>query len=151
MEDFRNLLTIKPQSPDKKKNVLEIWMNWDSNDADYIEKTDEMDPEVLFGCKKLIDCLAYITLPYNFKGHNWNDNVFQHNIPYNHDINNLIGILAENDFIVYYDWGYCHSCEGLKITYYDENATPFNITFDNIHNRWKNMSYEEICQEINDI
>lgn len=151
MEDFRNLLTIKPQKPIKKKNVLEIWMKWDSNDADYIEKTDEMDPEVLFGCKKLIYCLAYITLPYNFKGHNWNDPVFQQNIPYNYDINNLIGILAENDFIVYSDWGACHTCERLKITYYDENGTPFNITFDNIHKRWENMSYEEICQEINDI
>ena len=63
MEDFRNLLTIKPQKPIKKKNVLEIWMKWDSNDADYIEKTDEMDPEVLFGCKKLIyHKLLYITL-----------------------------------------------------------------------------------------
>lgn len=40
MEDFRNLLTIKPQKPAKKKNILKIWMNWDSNDADYIERTE---------------------------------------------------------------------------------------------------------------
>ena len=47
--------------------------------------------------------------------------------------------------------GYCHTCEDLKINYYDENGTPFNITFNDIHKRWKKMSYEEICKEINDI
>lgn len=151
MEDFRNLLTIKPQKPTKKKNVLEVWMEWDSNDADYIERTEEMDPKVLFGCKKLIYCLAYITLPYDFKGHDWNDAAFEHHIPNNCDIDDLMDVLSENDFMVYSDWGPCHSCEGLEITYYDENSTPFNITFNDIHKRWKKMSYEEICQEINNI
>ena len=151
MEDFRNLLTIKPKRPSKKKNILEVWMNWDSNDGDYIERTEEMDPEVLFDNKKLIYCLAYITLPYNFKGHDWNDSVFNHHITDNCDIDDLRDVLAENDFMVYSDWGDCHTCEDLEITYYDENSTPFNITFNDIHKRWKKMSYEEICQEINDI
>ena len=151
LEDFRNLLTIKPQKPAKKKNGLEVWMKWDSNDADYIERTEEMDPEVLFGCKKLIYCLAYITLPYDFKGHGWNDAAFKHHISDNCDIDDLTEVLAENDFIIDTDWDYCHTCEDLKITYYDENGTPFNITFNDIHKRWKKMSYEEICKEINDI
>ena len=151
MEDFRNLLTIKLQKPTKKKNILEIWMNWDSNDADYIERTDKMNPKVLFGNKKLIYCLAYITLPYDFKGHSWNDAVFEHHITDNCDIDDLRDVLAENNFMVYSDWGACHSCEDLKITYYDKDGVPFNITFDDIHKRWEKMSYEEICQEINDI
>lgn len=151
MEDFRNLLTIKPQEPTKKKNVLEVWMNWDSNDADYIERTKEMDPKVLFGCKKLIYCLAYITLPYNFKGHGWNAAAFKHHIIDNCDIDDLRYVLSENGFMVYSELGSCHTCEDLKITYYDENSTPFNITFDDIHKKWEKMSYIEICQEINDI
>ena len=148
-EEIKETEIIK--KPTKKKNVLEVWMNWDFNDAYYIERTEEINPKVLFGCKKLIYCLAYITLPYNFKGHGWNDAAFEHHIPNNCDIDDLMDVLSENDFMVYSDWGPCHSCEGLEITYYDENSIPFNITFNDIHKRWKKMSYDEICQEINDI
>lgn len=150
-KDYRDLLNIKPKKPVKQKNVLEVWMEWDSNDADYIEKTEEMDPSDLFGNKKLIYCLAYITLPYDFKGHDWNDSAFCHHITDNGDIDGLSDILAENDFMVYSDWGECHTCEDLQITYYDNNGTPFNVGFESIHKRWKKMSYKEICKEINDI
>ena len=85
-KDFRDLLTIKPKGSEGLKNRLKVWMKWDSNDADYIERTDIMDPQQLFGNKKLIYCLAYITERYNFKGHDWNDYVFQHHIPDNEDI-----------------------------------------------------------------
>ena len=127
-KDFRELLTIKPKGSEGLKNRLKVWMKWDSNDADYIERTDIMDPQDLFSNKKLIYCLAYITLPYNFKGHKWNDNVFRHHITNNTDIEYLEDILSENNFMVYSDWGACHSCYGLEIIYYDENETPFEIT-----------------------
>jgi hypothetical protein len=51
----------------------------------------------------------------------------------------------------YSDWGACHSCYGLEITYYDDNGKPFNIGFYDIIERWKGMTYEEICKEINEI
>ena len=149
MEDFRNLLTITKQHQKTNKNLLEVWMEWDSNDADYIEKTETMKPEDLFGNEKLIYCLAYITCPYNFKGHDWDDAVFEHYIPENCDIDNLRDILADNGFLVYSDWGDCHSCEALEITYWDENGIPFNITFEDIYKRWEKMYYDEICNEIN--
>ena len=148
-KDFRELLTIKPKGSDGLKNRLKVWMKWDSNDADYIERTDIMDPQELFSNKKLIYCLAYITLPYNFKGHKWNDNVFRHHITNNTDIEYLEDILSENNFMVYSDWGACHSCYGLEIIYYDENETPFEITFDDIHKEFEKMTYEEICNKIN--
>lgn len=150
-KDFRELLTIKPKGSDGLKNRLKVWMKWDSNDADYIERTDIMDPQELFSNKKLIYCLAYITLPYNFKGHKWNDNVFRHHITNNTDIEYLEDILSENDFMVYSDWGACHSCYGLEIIYYDENETPFEITFDDIHKEFEKMTYEEICNKINSL
>ena len=109
MVDFRGLLTIREKENIIIKNKLKVWMRWDSNDADYIERTQEMIPEVLFRNKKLIYCLAYITCKYNFKGHDWNDNVFQHHIPDNGDIDDLEHILASSGFIVYSDWGICHS------------------------------------------
>lgn len=150
-KDFRELLTIKPKGSEGLKNRLKVWMKWDSNDADYIERTDIMDPQELFSNKKLIYCLAYITLPYNFKGHKWNDNVFRHHITNNTDIEYLEDILSENDFMVYSDWGACHSCYGLEIIYYDENETPFEITFDDIHKEFEKMTYEEICNKINSL
>lgn len=150
-KDFRELLTIKPKGSEGLKNRLKVWMKWDSNDADYIERTDIMDPQELFSNKKLIYCLAYITLPYNFKGHKWNDNVFRHHITNNTDIEYLEDILSENNFMVYSDWGACHSCYGLEIIYYDENETPFEITFDDIHKEFEKMTYEEICNKINSL
>ena len=150
-KDFRELLTIKPKGSEGLKNRLKVWMKWDSNDADYIERTDIMDPQELFSNKKLIYCLAYITLPYNFKGHKWNDNVFRHHITNNTDMEYLEDILSENNFMVYSDWGACHSCYGLEIIYYDENETPFEITFDDIHKEFEKMTYEEICNKINSL
>jgi len=150
MKDYRNLLNIKSQKPAGKKNTLKVWMKWDSNDADYIEKTEEINPEILFGNKKLIYCLAYITLPYNFKGADWNDAAFCHHIPDNTDIKGLYDILADNGFMIYSDWGECHSYKGLKITYYNEEGKPFDVEFGDIYKRWAKMTYEEICKEINE-
>ena len=151
MKDYKKLLNINPLSPNRYKDILKVWVKWDSNDGDYIERTDEMDPKVLFGCKKLIYCLAYITLPYNFKGHDWNDYVFSHHICDNEDIDDLEDIIFENDFGCSSEYGPCHSLEELSITYYDNDGTPFNITFNDIHKRWKKMSYEDICKEINEM
>jgi len=151
MKDFKHLLNIKLQGPKDCKNELYVWMKWDSNDADYIEKTEIMEPKVLFECEKLIYCLAYITLPYDFKGHHWNDAAFCHHITENCMIDDLNDVLSENDFMVYSDWGPCHSLESLAITYYDKNGVPFDVSFDDIHKRWEKMSYEEICDEINNI
>ena len=151
MKDFKDLLNIKPQKTGKYKNKIYVYANWDSNDADYIGKTEVMDPKVLFKCEKLIYCLAYITLPYDFKGHDWNDAAFCHHVTENHDIVNLEYIISEYDFMCYSDWGPCHSLDHLEIIYYDKDGVPFDVTFDDIHKRWKKMSYKEICDEINNI
>lgn len=156
--NFKDLLTFEPASKAKYKNKIIVWKQWDANDMDYVEETTEpcdITPEMLFGNKKLILCLAYIMCPYNFKGHNrrdcWGDTggKFDTNIENNHDIKDLEQILNDNNFAVYCDWGLCHTCVAMEITYYDENGTEFNITFDDIHKRWENMTYEEICNEIN--
>lgn len=151
MKDYKNLLNINPLSPNRYKDILKVWVKWDSNDGDYIERTDEMDPKVLFGCKKLIYCLAYITLPYHFKGHGWNDYVFNHHICDNRDIDDLEDIIFENDFGCYSEYGPCHSLEKWSIIYYDNDGNSFNVTFKDIHKKWKNMSYEDICKEINEM
>ena len=151
MSDYRNLLTIKKDERDSPKNVLKIWVEWDSNDGDYIEKTGELEPEDLFGNKKLIYCLAYISCPYDFKGHEWNDSAFCHHITENGDIEELVDIISKNGFMAYTDWGECHTLEDMEIIYYNENGIPYLVTFDDIVDKFEDMSYEEICDFINDI
>ena len=157
-ENYKNLLTIKPASKQKYKNKIIVWKQWDANDMDYIEETTDpgdITPKMLFENKKLILCLAYIMCPYNFKGHTskecWGDSggKFDINIENNYDIQGLENILISNNFAVYGEHGLCHTCVCMEITYYDENGTKLNITFDDIHKRWESMTYKEICDEIN--
>lgn len=148
---YKDLVTVTPKKKENLKNILDVWMRWDSNDGDYIEKTERMNADILFNNKKLIYCLAYISCKYDFKGHSWNDNVFGHHITNNRDIDGLGSILRDNNFAVYCDWGMCHSSYGLRITYYDEEGTPWIVNFEDIIKRWEKMSYNEICKQINSI
>ena len=149
--DYKDILNISVKKKKNPKNTLKAWMNWDSNDGDMIESTKEMEPEVLFSNKKLIYCLAYVSCPYDFKGHDWNGDVFNHHIPDNRDIEGLCEILEENYFMTYSEWGPCHSLYGLKITYYDEKGVAYAVTFDDIVSQFEKMTYEEICDFINSI
>lgn len=150
-ENYKDLLTIKPREIPNKKNVLDIWVEWDCNDGDLIERSFSTSPENLFNNKKLIYCLAYVTCENNFKGHDWNDDVFGSRILDNQDIIDLEEIIEKNGFMAYTDWGSCHTLTGLEIVYYDENGIPFDITFEDIQDRWAYMTYQEICDEINNI
>lgn len=150
-ENYKDLLTIKPQEIPSKKNVLDIWVEWVCNDDDLIEHSFSTLPENLFNNKKLIYCLAYVTCESNFKDHDWDDNVFNSRIVYNNDIIDLEKIIKENGYMPCNDYDFCHSLSGLGIVYYDENGTPFDISFEDIQNRWAYMTYQEICDEINNI
>ena len=149
MEDYKDILNLKKN--ETTKNIIKICTEWDCNDGDLVEKTRKMDPKLLFGDKKLIYCLAYVSLNYNFKGHNWNDDVFCHHITDNTDIDGLYDILDDYDLIAHTDWGPCHSLYGLEITYYDENGISYDVTFDDIISQFEKMTYEEICDLINNI
>lgn len=155
MSDFKNLLTIKPNVK-KERNILNVWVKMDSNDADYIERTRTMYPFNLFDNKKLIYCLAYVTTKTCadksiYERSYRNKPLFGRYVPENRDIKNLCNILSDCDFMVYSDWGECHTYEDLKITYYDENGNEFDITFDDIHKQFETMTYAEICEMINNI
>lgn len=150
-KDFRDKLTFKPHVEDNK-DIIKVWTEWDSNDGDYIEKTFTLSPKRFFSCEKLLYCLAYITCNENFKdGFGVNDSRFCKYIHENCDIDDLSDILDDFEFVVYCDWGMCHTCEGLEITYYDENGVAFDVTFDKIYEEFEKMSYEEICDKINDM
>lgn len=140
MENFKDLLVITPKVCNDK-NVVKIDATWDYNDADYDECHEVFDADEFFKNKKLIWSLAYL-------------DAFGTHVEKNKyiDFDALYDVVCGD----YYLWGFgeddsAHSLEGLEITYYDENSNPFNVTFDNIHKRWKNMSEEEVCEEVNNV
>ena len=148
---YKDLLNFNKKI-ENKKNIIEVWVEWDSNDGDYIGKRMTYNPKWLFNNKKLIYCLAYTVLSPDFKGYNCLNHRFCYHIPDNTDIKGLEDILSNSDFMCYNDWGGpCHSLTELEMTYYDENGEAFEVNFDKIHNKWKNMTYQEICDEINNI
>lgn len=154
MEDFKNLVTINPKTGENPKNLLKVWIKMDSNDADYIEKTESMNPSDLFCNKKLIYCLAYVTAKRCADVEStWRSNnpIFGKYVNENRSVKKLCSILGDYDFMVYSDWGECHTYEDMEITYFDENGKEFNVTFDDIHKQFETMTHKEICDLINSI
>lgn len=151
MENFKNLLTIKPFKEDTKKDCIEVTVCWDYNDGDEMDESFDLCSDDFFNDKKLIYYLAYASCPYDFKGHNWNDNVFSHHIPDNTDVDDLFDYLGDQGFTIYFEDYPCHSLLGVDIIYYDSNGDKFEITFDDIIDDWKNKSYEEICDFLNSL
>ena len=154
MEDFKNLLTINPKTEENPKNLLKVWIKMDSNDADYIEKTERMNPNDLFNNKKLIYCLAYVTAHRCADVQStwrYDKPIFGEHANENRAVEKLCDILGDYDFMVYSDWGECHTYEDLEITYFDENGKEFNVTFDDIHKQFETMTHKQICDLINSI
>lgn len=139
MENFKDLLIITPKVCEDK-NVVKIDTKWDYNDADYDECHETFSADEFFRNKKLIWSLAYL-------------DAFGTHV----EDNDYIDFDTLSDAVWRYGlWGFgddnpAHSLVKLEITYYDKNSNPFNIKFDNIHKRWKTMTEEEICKEVNEI
>lgn len=146
-ENYKDLLTFSGLK-DNPKNTIKATIEMDSNDGDYITNIIEIEPEKLFGNKKLIYCLAYVGYDNDYFE---DDPVFGNHIEDNKDIIDLERTLRWNDFVCSTDWGICHSYTSLEIIYYDENGVGHNVGFDKIYERWDKMGYEEICEEINSI
>lgn len=145
-QELASKLKFEPKS--KRRDKVQIKLKWDANDADYRYVSDIWDADALFDNEKLLYILAYISLPGDFKGET-DDPRFGHYISENYDIDDFRGILCDSELGAYDEYGLCHSCDKVEITYYDGNGAEFNVTFDGIIEEFKNMSYEEICAKIN--
>ena len=161
--DLQNsLLTFKKK---EIKNKVIYWRKWDSNDADYLEIVHEFGAKNFFENVHLQYLLAYVTINHrtNSKfskiakaaGKDYNDAAFGHYVFENEDIDNIMDILGGSEWDGGYklipsdDQGCAHSCEEIKLTYYNENGEIFEIGLDKIHNEFEKMTYEEICEKIN--
>lgn len=156
MSDFRDLLKFKPIG--KKQNVIEGFVEWDSNDGDYIGEQISMSPGTLFNDQKLIYVIAYATLPYDFKVKDFDKKKikrdecrFSQYLNDNSDIDDIMEILGDADLVCYSDWGACHTLETLEMTYYDANGIAKEISFEKIYKEFEGMTYKEICDKINSL
>lgn len=147
--DYRDTLTFKEDTC-HPTNVIEAWMKWDSNDGDFIEKTETItNVKEFFENIWLHYILAYITLPFDFKGDEWNDAAFSHHITENNKVKHIEDVLGDWDLMCYGEDYPCHSCYGLKLKYFDETGHMSLITFDKIYDEFSHMTHEEIAKRIN--
>lgn len=140
MEDFKSLLDIIPKV-NKYRNVVQIDMEWDCGDLDYVERHKEFEADEFFRNKKLIWSLVYLDR-------------FGTDIKYRDYINYeaLYDVVGSDNHL----WGNmydypAHTLVGLEITYYDEDGKSFDVMFDDFNKRWDSMTEEEICKEVNDV
>ena len=154
--NYKDLLDFKPIV--NEKNIIKGFVEWDSNDGDYIGDKVFMSPETLFSDQKLIYIIAYSTLPYNFKVKDFDKKIkrnecrFSQYLNKNNDINDIMNILEDADLVCYSNWGStCHTLVELKMTYYDENGVAKEISFEKIYKEFKGMTYKEICDKINSL
>lgn len=149
MENFKDLLTITPITY-TEKNVVKIDIVWDYGEGDrdandYHEYNEKLNANEFFRDKKLIYLLAYLNGHYAYV----DDNDYI-------DFDALIEA-ADNLHYWFLDVGVegypddINVLNSLKITYYDNNSNPFNITFDDIYKRWENMSDEGVWKEVNEV
>lgn len=159
MSDFKNLLTIKKRKEPIRKNILEVEVEMVAdNDGDYVDETFTftLKPEELFENEKLIYCLAYVSCDQS----SFKEEILEKDINYpafnsyigkNEDIADLDGILYEAGFIGSLEGYPCYSFVSISIIWYDETCQAHDITFDNIIDQFKKMTYQEICDKINSI
>ena len=137
-KSYKDLLKFTPLDVKKKTNIIEIWSEWDMNDADYISSTDIFNATDFFSNKQLILCLAYIL---------WNGEDYDIRKEKEIDIREILNL--HSDIIPNYK---CYSLHKLKVTYYDENGAKFKVSFEDIIKRFDNTEYvEDIEDEINGV
>lgn len=141
-KNLKKILTITPTSK-PYKNVVRVDTKWDYNICDFDECYEYFKANDFFNNKKLIWSLAYLDIHRE----NVKDNKY---IDF-HALYDVVGVCHSlwgedvHGFII------AHSLIKLEITYYNKNGNSSNVTFGDIHKRWKNMSEEEICKEVNDV
>lgn len=132
MEDLKKLLTITPKVCEDK-NIIRVDWVYDCTYDELSSAPYEVDE--FFEDKKLIWLLAYLDM-FGVEDKKYINSTALYDV-----VCNVYGLCDQDSYTLF----------ELEVTYYDENSNPFSIKFDNIHKRWKTMSEEEICKEVNEV
>ena len=133
----------------EKKPYVLVKLTWDCYDQKQCE--EEFPPEEFYSNRGLINALTYINLPQNFKGET-EEPRFGDYVPYNEDIpiwNFLYkyGLTTEDSMGMDPD-----GLEDIEIFLVKGNIYKKidEKVFEPVTKRWKNMSYNEIIDEVNE-
>lgn len=139
MENFKDLLIITPKVYEDK-NIIRVELTWVYDGIYDGLSGAPYEVDEFFEDKKLIWSLAYLDM----FGEHVEDRKYINSTALYDVVCNEYGLCDQLPFDTY-------TLAKLKVTYYDENSNQFSIKFDNIHKRWKTMTEEEVCKEVNDV
>ena len=146
---------------------------WDMNDADFSSKPIIMTEEDFFNDDTLLNVLAFVTTPPDFKGFDGRADVFGNHLTEHDSLDEESieivrwGVEATEEYlesstglIVQYlcerglvadctDDGYPHSVVELKLFYLDNDEKLHRIDLNPIRESWESLEYKEILKLIN--
>lgn len=106
----------------------EVYLNWDSNDADYISRTETFQKEYFEEDETLQLVLCYIGNGYSGKLFNGKRSTSQYGRHIDETrITGLKDFIVENNLASYSEYGMCHSVDSVVITYYDEHRVAHDV------------------------
>jgi hypothetical protein len=131
------------------KNCYEIYITWDSNDADYIKDFFYIDEEDFKNDPLLQYILSYISGGSRFSGSQW-ENYGKHVEEDKHFVW-LENFLMNEGLMLYSDWGPCHSIESIKMYYYTENGVKMDVIIPRFDTLFEGKTEEEMEKFINNL
>lgn len=106
-----------------------VWLNWDSNDGDYISQTVTFPKKVFEEDETLQIVLSFLGHGYFgelFNG-GWDDSQYGHYVS-DTKVEGLIDFIVANGLEVR-DYGseICHSVHDIIVTYFDEHRVAYDV------------------------
>lgn len=134
---------------EERKTYVLVRLTWDCHDEKVCE--EEFSPEEFYSDKGLINALTYIDLPQNFKG-DTNEPRFSEYVPQNREVHvwkflSKYFLTTEDSMGI--DPDGLEDIEIWKVKG-DVRENIYKKVVEPVANRWKNMPYEKIVEEVNE-
>lgn len=121
VEEYIKNLNVTMKLDDECKNTAKVYVFAEFDEYEYASETTEFDLTIIGDAQNF---LTFLKLYATHKKELFEDHSiekFYDNIEeWFMNLNNIISI-------PYYDYNICHTILEIKITYYDENGTAYNI------------------------
>lgn len=140
--------TTKPHEC-QYKNCYEIFIEWDSNDGDYIKDFYYVDEDIFKKDPLFQYILSYINGGSKFRStphRNYGKHVAEDtHFPW------LENYLCDIDLMLYSDWGPCHSVVSIKMYYYTENRVKKDVIIPRFDTLFEGKTETEMEKFINNL
>lgn len=148
LDNIANKYIIKTHEC-KLKNCYEIYIEWDSNDGDYIRDFYYISEATFKNYPLFQYVLSYINGGTKFKNtmfENYGRHVAEDtHFPWLEDY------LRDEELMLYSDWGPCHSVTSIKMYYYSENSIKKDVVIPKFDTLFEGKTEEEMENFMNDL